>query len=85
MPLPLSRSSCYLGFRGVGEPDRGRGVVAEAALAGFLDRILVVARPADDAGVGAFAAGVEPGRSGDVGGGLTLSACPLVRGKKPGR
>jgi hypothetical protein len=60
-------------------------VVAEAALAGFLDRVLVVAGAADDVGVGAFAAGVEPGRSGDVGGDLALGACPLIRGKKPGR
>ncbi len=34
MPLTLSRSSCNLGVQRVGEPDRGRGVVAGAALAG---------------------------------------------------
>lgn len=85
MPLPLSRSSCGLGFYRVGEPYRGRRGVAGAVVAGFLDRVLVVAGAADDAGVGAFAAGVKSGRPGDVGGDLVERVCALVRGKKPGR
>jgi hypothetical protein len=60
-------------------------VVADAVLAGFLDGVVVVAGAADGVGVGAFAAGVEAGLPGDVGGDLVESACPLIRGKRPGR
>jgi hypothetical protein len=84
-PLPLVGSSCDLGFQGAGESDRGWGVVADAVLAGFLDGVLVVAGAADGAGVGAFAAGVEPGGPGDVGGDQVEGPSALVRGKKPGR
>ncbi len=56
-----------------------------AVLAGFLDGVMVVAGAADDAGVAAFAALVEPGWAGDVTGDPVEDAGLFVRGKKPGQ
>jgi hypothetical protein len=59
--------------------------VAGAVLAGFLDRVGVVAGALDGAGVGPLAAGVEVPRAGDLDDDLREGAVLLFRGEKPGR
>jgi len=76
---------CDLRFWEVAEPDRGRGAVALAVVAGSLEVVGVVAGALDDAGIGALAALVQVLRAGDVGGDLVQDALALVRGEKPGR
>jgi len=58
--------------------------VADTVLAGFLDRVVVVAGALDHAGVAALAALVELLRVGDGGHDAGKDALPLVRGEKPG-
>ena len=65
--------------------DGGGAVVAGAVLAGFLDRVVVVAGALDDAGVAALAPLVQVLRVRDAGRHPGEDALALVRGKKPGR
>jgi hypothetical protein len=64
--------------------DGGGGVVADTVLAGFLDRVVVVAGALDHAGVAALAARVDVLRVRDGGHDAGEDALALVRGKKPG-
>ena len=59
--------------------------MAGAVLAGFLDRVVVVAGALDHAGVAALAALVELLRVRDGGHDAVEDALALVRGKKPGQ
>ena len=59
--------------------------MALAVVAGFFDVVGVVARPFDDAGVGALASVVQVPAAGNVGPDLVQDVLALVRGKKPGR
>jgi hypothetical protein len=59
--------------------------VAGAVLAGFLDRVVVVAGALDYSGVAALAALVELLRAGDGGHDAVKDALAMARGKKPGR
>jgi hypothetical protein len=62
--------------------DGGGGVVADTVLAGFLDRVVVVAGALDHAGVAALAARVNVLRVRDPSHDAGEDA--LVRGEKPG-
>ena len=59
--------------------------MAGAVLAGFLDRVVVVAGALDHTGVAALAALVELLRVGDGGSDAVKDALALAGGKKPGR
>jgi hypothetical protein len=59
--------------------------VAGAVLAGFLDRVVVVAGALDYTGVAALAALVELLRVRDGGRDAVEDALALVRGKRPGQ
>lgn len=69
---------------GAGEFDGGGGVVPGAALAGFPDRVGVVAGSLDGARVGPFPARVEVPRAGDLGDDA-FERMPVIRGGKPDR
>jgi hypothetical protein len=71
------------GQGGVCEFYRCRSFVPGAVLAGFPDRVGVVAGALDGAGVGPFAAGVEVTGAGDLGADLLKNVLPLVRGERP--
>jgi hypothetical protein len=66
---------------GVDEFDGGRGVVAGAVLAGFLDAVGVVPGAFDDARVGALAPPAEVLGGGDLGHDPVQDALALVRGE----
>src|ERR1022692_2367158 len=68
-----------------GEFDGGRGVVAGAVLAGFLDGVVLGPGALDDAGVAALPPLVQVLRVCDAGHDAGEDALALVRGKKPGR
>jgi hypothetical protein len=76
---------CCLRFCEVDERDGGRGIVADAVVAGSFHAVGVVPAAFDDAGVGALAPLVEVAGGCDVGRDLFQGAAWLVRGGKPGR
>jgi hypothetical protein len=78
-------AACSVVEDGIGELYRGRAVVSDAVVAGFLDAVGVVPGALDDAGVGAVAAGVEVVLAGDAGHQPGEDALAVIRGKKPGR
>jgi hypothetical protein len=59
--------------------------MADAVLAGFLDRVVVVAGALDHTGVAALATLVELLRVRDGGHDAVKDALALARGKKPGQ